>query len=125
MNTPLPFTRRQFIQKSAVASAAITVPFILPSGLRSQNAPSKKITVGIVGCGNIADSHFPPLLGSPESVRVVAVCDVDSVRLAAGAARVNQAYGNKDCQTYGDFRELNQRTEIDAIFVCTPTIGMP
>ncbi len=117
---PRPVSRREFIQKSSLATAVAAVPLILPSGLRGANAPSKKITVGIVGCGNIADSHFPPLLGSPESIHVLAVCDVDRERRETGAARVNQAYGNNDCRAYADFRELNRRPDIDVVFICTP-----
>jgi len=126
MNSPLslpalsPISRRDFLKKSSLAGALVAAPFILPSGLRGQNAPSKKITVGIVGCGNIADGHYGPLLGSPESIRVVAVCDVDRTRRDSAAARVNNHYDNKDCQVFGDFRELNRRPDIDAIFVCTP-----
>jgi len=115
-----PVSRREFIQKSSLATAIAAAPLILPSGLRGANAPSKKITVGIVGCGNIADSHFPPLLGSPESIRVLAVCDVDRERRETGAARVNQAYGNNDCRAYADFRELNRRPDLDVVFICTP-----
>jgi predicted dehydrogenase len=122
MHTSLlrPVSRREFIQKSSLATAIAAAPLILPSGLRGANAPSKKITVGIVGCGNIADSHFPPLLGSPESIRVLAVCDVDRERRETGAARVNQAYGNNDCRAYADFRELNRRPDLDVVFICTP-----
>lgn len=120
MNLSAPLSRRQFLQRSALATAVVAAPLILPSGLRAQNAPSKKITVGVIGCGNIADSHFPPLLGSPETVRILAVCDVDRTRREAGAARVNQAYENSDCLVFADFRELNRRPDIDAVFICTP-----
>ncbi len=120
MNAPLPFSRRQFLKTSGLATAAATAPLILPSGLRAANAPSKKITVGIVGSGNIADSHYGALLGDPDKVRILAVCDVDKRRSDEGAARVNKAYGSKDCKAYGDFRELNRRTDLDTVFVCTP-----
>jgi predicted dehydrogenase len=113
-------SRRQFIRRSSLATAAAAAPLILPSRLLGQNAPSKKITVGIIGCGNIADSHYGPLLGSPESIRVLAVCDVDRDRREAAAARVNKAYENADCRAYADFRELNRRADIDAVFVCSP-----
>jgi hypothetical protein len=106
MNPLSPLSRRTFLKQSAVVGALATAPLILPSGLRAQNAPSKKITVGLVGSGNIADSHYPALLGYPESVRIVAVCDVDKERREDGAGRVNRAYGNNDCRTYADFREL-------------------
>jgi predicted dehydrogenase len=112
--------RREFLKQSGLASAVAAAPFILPSGLRAQNAPSKKITVGIVGSGNIADSHYGALLGSPESVKILGVCDVDKERRDEGAARVNQSYGTSDCKAYADFREMHQRPDIDTIFVCTP-----
>lgn len=120
MNPPAFLSRRQFIQHTGLATAVAAAPFILPSGLRGQNAPSKKLTLGIVGSGNIADSHYTALLGYPESVRILAVCDVDQERRNEGAALVNRTYGNQDCKAYADFRELNRRTDIDAVFVCTP-----
>jgi predicted dehydrogenase len=120
MNPLSPLSRRTFLKQSAVVGALATAPLILPSGLRAQNAPSKKITVGLVGSGNIADSHYPALLGYPESVRIVAVCDVDKERREDGAGRVNRAYGNNDCRTYADFRELNRQPDIDVVFVLTP-----
>jgi predicted dehydrogenase len=120
MNPLIPLSRRTFLKQSATAGALVAAPFILPSGLRAQNAPSKKITVGLVGSGNIADSHYPALLGYPESVRIVAVCDVDKERREDGAARVNRAYGSNDCRTYADFRELNRQPDIDVVFVLTP-----
>src|SRR5688500_14201286 len=112
--------RRHFIKQSTLATAIIAAPLIVPSRIFGQNAPSRKITVGIIGCGNISDSHFPVLLGDPESVRILAVCDVDRARRDTAAARVNQEYGNRDCKTYADFRELNRRADIDVVFVLTP-----
>ena len=73
MTPPLPLARRAFLKQSGLAAATVAAPLILPSGLRGANAPSNKITVGIVGSGNIADSHYGKLLGEPETVRIVAV----------------------------------------------------
>ena len=88
MNTT-PFTRRQFLKSSAVTGAALAAPLILPSRLFGQAAPSKLITLGIVGTGNIADVHFNTLLGYPEQVRIRAVCDVDQDRRSRAATLVN------------------------------------
>ncbi len=112
--------RRTFLKQSAVAGAALAAPLILPSGLRAQGAPSKKITIGIIGCGNISTGHFSTLLGYPDTVRILAVCDVDRERRDEAAAQVDQAYGSRGCKAYNDFRELNQRPDIDAVFICTP-----
>jgi hypothetical protein len=75
-----PLSRRHFLKTTSLATAAAAAPLILPSGLRGQAAPSKRITVGIIGTGNISDGHIDTLLGYPESVRVLAVCDVDRER---------------------------------------------
>ncbi|HYC72089.1 MAG TPA: Gfo/Idh/MocA family oxidoreductase [Opitutaceae bacterium] len=112
-----PLTRRAFLRRS---SLAVVAPLIVPSRVLGQAAPSRRIAVGIVGCGNIADSHFEALLGRPDDVRIVAVCDVDRVRVEAALARVNRAYGDAGCRGHGDFRELNRRPDVDAVFICTP-----
>lgn len=115
-----PLSRRHFLKTTSLATAAAAAPLILPSGLRGQAAPSKRITVGIIGTGNIADGHINTLLGYPESVRVLAVCDVDRDRRDYAASRVNASYGGTGCASYNDFRELNRRTDIDAVWICTP-----
>jgi len=112
-------SRRRFLQRSAIAGAAIALPQILPSRLFGQNAPSNQITVGIIGTGNIAQGHIETLLGFSD-VRIVAVCDVDRFRREAAAEKINVYYGNRDCALLGDFRELAARPGVDAIFVCTP-----
>ncbi|MEI7862354.1 MAG: twin-arginine translocation signal domain-containing protein, partial [Planctomycetota bacterium] len=47
-------SRRQFLQASVAASAAIAVPTIIPSsalGLDGTVAPSERIVMGILGSG--------------------------------------------------------------------------
>jgi len=55
------------------------------------------------------------------------LCDVDSWRLDQAIGRVNKHYAKnkpsgtyKGCQTYGDFRELLARDDIDAVMISTP-----
>ena len=58
--------------------------------------------------------------------RIVAVCDVDANRAKDAQRLVESRYSqNKDnsfkgCDTYGDFRELIARKDIDAVMICTP-----
>jgi predicted dehydrogenase len=120
MSAALALSRRQFLRNSTLATAAVAAPLILPSRLLGAGAPSKKIAVGVIGTGNIAGSHFGALLGNEESVRILAVCDVDRSRREAAVERVNKSYGAKGCVAYADFRELNRRPDLDAVFVCTP-----
>jgi predicted dehydrogenase len=114
-----PLSRRQFIKRASVAGAALAMPQVIPSRLLGQNAPSNQITVGIIGTGNIARGHIETMLGF-DDVRIVAVCDVDRFRREIAAEKINVHYGNRDCVSFSDFREMASRPGIDAIFVCTP-----
>lgn len=112
-------TRRRFLQRSSLAVAAASAPLILPSGARGQGAPSRKITIGFIGVGNIAQPHMDTLVNF-DDVRILAVCDVDRTHRELAAAKINAAYGNRDCATYNDFREMVARPDLDAVIVCTP-----
>ncbi len=118
--SPSPYSRRQFLKTTAITGAAFAAPLIVPSRLLGKAAPGNLLTVGIVGTGNIADVHFSTLLGYPEQVRIRAVCDVDLERRNRAVAMVNASYGSNDCSACNDFRELTRRTDIDAVFICTP-----
>jgi hypothetical protein len=113
-------TRRTFIQRSSLATAALAVPNVVPSRLFGRSAPSNKITMGLIGAGNIGTAHLDTLLGLADTVRVLGVCDVDRERRETAAERINREYGSNDCKPYADFRELNRRADIDAILICTP-----
>lgn len=73
---------------------------------------SKKLRVGIAGCGNIADNHFQAY-NSLGGVEVVGVCDVDLGRaeLFAAERSILHAVGS-----VADLLDL----DIDTISVCTP-----
>ncbi len=115
----LALSRREFLQRSALAAGALAVPTILPGRLLGQSAPSKKVTIGFIGTGNIAGAHLDTLLGYDDA-RIAAVCDVDRVHREAAKQKVDAAYGDTGCTAYRDFRELVARPDIDAVWVCTP-----
>jgi predicted dehydrogenase len=55
-----------------------------------------------------------------DDCQIIAVCDVDAVRLNAAVGEVNKHYGNEDCARYNDFRELISRDEIDTLCISVP-----
>ena len=64
-----------------------------------------------------------------DEVQIVAVCDVDSWRLAKAVAAVDGHYGKqapgtyKGCRAYRDFREVLERDDVDAVSdEMTPTM---
>ncbi len=120
MNSPLsPVTRRSFLQHAAAASAVVALPNILGSRALAQGAASKKITLGFIGVGNIAQNHLDTLLNF-DDVRILAVCGVDKAHRDTALAKIHARYENKDAKGYNDFREMVARPDIDAVIVCTP-----
>ncbi len=115
--------RRQFIQRSAgVTIAGICFPYIVPPSVLGRTntiLPSDKITVGCVGMGGMGREDMGTFLAESDA-HVVAVCDVDALRLQRAKMTVNKRYGNKDCAAYGDFRELVARNDIDVVQITTP-----
>jgi predicted dehydrogenase len=117
--------RRQLSRRRFVAgvAASMAVPMFIPRHALGDdsNAPaSEKIRLGVIGIGTMAyGSHLPHFLRMPE-VQVVAVCDVDTNRREAGKKRVDDAYGNSNCATFVDYRELLERGEVDAVMCTTP-----
>jgi predicted dehydrogenase len=64
-------------------------------------------------------TNMESFLAEPD-VQVVAVCDVDRTHLEQARRRVNQHYGNEDCKTYTDYRELMADSSIDAVMLALP-----
>ena len=55
-----------------------------------------------------------------KDAQVVAVCDVKTDQLELARRAANARYQNQDCATFGDFRELVSRKDIDACLIATP-----
>jgi len=128
MNTSFPVSRRQFLQASLAATAGAAVfPTIVPASVLGADAPSKKIQVGQIGCGRIALGMDLPGIIKHDIARVVAVCDLDSKRLANARKFVEDAYAKKPgsakavaVNAYGNYRELLKDPQVDAVAISTP-----
>lgn len=118
--------RRNFIQKSALATAILGFPTIVPSSVFGKNAPSNKINVGQIGCGRIGRDHDLPGTWQHDKARIVAVSDVDSKRMREGKELVEQYYTQKmgspylNVKQYADYREMLLDKDIDAVIISTP-----
>ena len=114
--------RRKFLQGAAGCGAgAVAFPYIVSSsalGLGGNVAPSNRIVHACIGTGGQGNYDMRSFL-EIDDVQIVAVCDVDEKRLEAAAETVNKKYGNKDCATYTDFRELLSRPDIDTVSIST------
>jgi len=124
MKTPVRQSRRKFLKTTGLAGAAIGFPTIIPARVLGADAPSKKIHVVQIGTGRIGrDMDIPGLLRH-DSTRIVAVCDVDSLRLADGRNMVVNHYKKKnlslDVAAFEDFHDAYQLKDVDAVSISTP-----
>ena len=111
--------RRQFLKGAA---AAVGFPYIVSSaalGKAGTVAPSNRIAMGCVGLGWQGPGNMNNFLGQ-DDCKVVAVCDIDKNHLNKSENTVNRRYGNKDCTTYHDYRQLMARDDIDAVMLAVP-----
>jgi UDP-N-acetylglucosamine 3-dehydrogenase len=75
----------------------------------------KRLNVGIIGCGHIAQTvHIPNYLNNPR-VTISALCDRDEGLLKS----VGSQFRIK--QQFTDYKELLKSNTVDAVSVCTPT----
>ena len=118
-------SRRAFLVESGSAALGLVILRRLPASAR-RGAPSslEKIEVAQIGCGRMGRGDVQGVLASPLA-RIVAVCDLDAKRLAAGKQLVEEAYQKQgeskiDVATYADYRELLARPGLDAVIVSVP-----
>lgn len=111
-------TRRRFLGASAMAAAATGLaPRAM--GETPPVAPSERVTLGVIGTGGKGTQGMGVFLRETHA-QVVAVCDVERGARDQAKALVDDFYGNADCATYRDFRELLARSDIDAVLIATP-----
>jgi predicted dehydrogenase len=114
-------SRREFLATGARYAAGLGVGFATPTVITSRalgapgTAPaSEQITLGTIGCGGQGTGDLLALIGTGQ-VQPLAVCDCyESNRNSA-----RRAVGGK-VDAYNDFRDLLDRTDIDAVNIGTP-----
>ena len=81
---------------------------------------TKKLKIGIIGCGGIAhQKHLPALSKLSDKVELVAFCDIVVER----AEKAAKEYGAPGALVFEDYKELLKDESIDVIHVLTPNIS--
>ena len=115
--------RRQFIKRTAgLTVGGLVFPYIVSSSALGNSgtvAPSNRIVMGGIGLGSMGTGDMHGFLGK-RGVQIVAVCDVDKRHRDNAKRIVDERYGNKDCGSYNDYRELIGRGDLDAVFTALP-----
>lgn len=119
-------SRRSFLKKAALGSAAVTTaPTILAANYEQKLVLNKnygflnfsandQINLGLIGSG-IQGIYDTSAALKVNGVKLVAVCDLYTGRLD----RAKELWGN-DLFTTRDYRKLLERKDIDAVLVATP-----
>lgn len=124
-------SRRNFIQKTGIASAGL---FLLPNLMRGMS-PNSTVNIAVIGAGGRGMNNWTQMLGirgdnrrikdglekkGPRKahpyIKIVAFCDVDD---KAAATAFNMV---PDAKRYKDFRKMldEMHKDIDAVIVSTP-----
>jgi predicted dehydrogenase len=93
------------------ASAAFSVPAVVPSRAWGAN---DEIRVGVVGLGGRGSGAHVPGFQNQSGVTVVAISDPDRQRMAAAAKAIESRYGHTVDQ-YVDMRQMFDRGDIHVI----------
>ncbi len=113
MSSAASFSRRRFLQ--GAAASAVAVPYLIPAqalGLQGNVAPSNRIVLGLVGCGDHGTGWNLPQIFHNDDSQVIAVCDVDRNRCLGAKNTVQAFYSQKwgkdykGCTAHDDFRDL-------------------
>jgi predicted dehydrogenase len=119
-------TRREFLGDTGrtLGAAAMAVGVHTMARAEPRTGPADTVTVGLIGCGGMGRANLRFFMNHPE-VRIAALCDIDKTHLEGARrdvaeTRKKQGRDAEHCATHGDFRQLLDHKEIDAIICGTP-----
>lgn len=107
--------RRQFIKHGGATSLGL---LFLP-GFAKKVVASDRVRLAIIGLGGMGTQHLKWFAALPE-VEIVALCDVDKDHLDKALKNLYSLLPDSKAQGYGDFRQVLDRKDIDAISCATP-----
>ena len=107
-------TRREFLGTSAAGVAAVWLGRQTAQAASQAASPNETVNLGLIGCGPEGRAVATAHSRLPDA-RIVAVCDVNSKRLAEARAQ----FGGDKIAAYGDYRQLLDNKDLDAVIVAT------
>ncbi|MEK7685313.1 MAG: Gfo/Idh/MocA family oxidoreductase [Verrucomicrobiota bacterium] len=118
MNPSNSLSRREFIEKAGTISLiGLAAPHLAAAGQTDPprpSGPNSRLHVGLIGCGGMGRSNLGECAKHPD-VAVTGACDVWKSRRDAVVAQFKET-----CKPYGDYREMLQQKDIDAVIIATP-----
>ena len=77
----------------------------------------KQVSVGIIGCGGIAQAKHIPNLLKNDKVKIIALADN---RGCDYIQQVQEQFGLQQAAAYQDYQALLQNPDVEVVHVCTP-----
>jgi predicted dehydrogenase len=113
--------RRDFIKKSSLASAALSVGTSTLSA-RSYSrimGANDRVNVAQIGCKRRADAMKSAFRAMPEKINVSYVCDIYVPQMERFGSELNKTLGYTP-KMQGDLRRILEDKDVDALIHCTP-----
>jgi len=131
--------RRSFLKSAGLTAAAIGFPTVIPGSALGKDgavAPSNRITMATIGTGNQGIGEIRRFLQNRDC-QYLAVCDVNKEsagywsnkpggrevarRVCENFYRGKKTSGRyRGIRAYADFRDVLERSDIDAVHIATP-----
>jgi len=107
--------RRNFLQRSAAATAFAALPFSIRG---AEKSGGRKFRTVLIGCGWWGNNILREAMASG-SCEIVGLCDVDARQFEATLAHVRTGTGDTP-KTFKDYRELLAQTKPEIAIIGTP-----
>jgi len=115
-------SRREFIQRSLMATAGLSLPAFVNAGqldaLARKISPNDRINIGLIGAKGMGWSNMSSFLKMPQ-IHCVAIADIDERVLNERAADVEKLRGKKP-KLYNDYRKMLENKDVDVVIIGTP-----
>ena len=115
-------TRRNFLQKIAMATAAIPISDQLAEAkpiLNQIKYEGKKLRVALVGLGSYATNQLLPGLQKSQMCELAGIVTGTPSKKESWMAKHN--IPEKNCYNYENFDEIKNNPDIDAVYIVLPT----
>jgi predicted dehydrogenase len=112
------FTRREFLDTLAVATAGLAVATSAKSYAQILGS-NDRLNFAVIGLNSRAYAHLSSLKANKKSARVTHACDVDSNILRKFAGTAEKEMGEAPA-TAKDFRKILELKDVDAITIASP-----
>ena len=130
-------TRRSFVKKTALASAAVILPRSLHALASRQASTAETIRVGLVGCGGRGTGAARDAMRAADNIEIIALGDLFADRLEACKANLTKAItdnpalapkykvDDEHCFTGFDAYQKVLASDIDLVILATPPVFRP